>query len=79
MSDQVTADEPSVAELFSRDPLSLTQPDVSRIVAHMRESRQRFIMGNAKAGTPEVKKSAATKKGEALTKQLGLDLSDLGL
>ncbi len=73
------SDEAPIAELFSRDPLGLTKIDISRVVNYMRESRQRFLQGNAKAGTPAVKKSPAAKAGSALADQLKLDLSDLGL
>lgn len=37
--------EPTIAELFSRDPFSLTKLDIDRIIAHMRESRQHFKLG----------------------------------
>jgi septum formation inhibitor-activating ATPase MinD len=72
--------EPTVTELFLRDPLKLSEQDIDQIINNLRDSRARFIQGDAKAGTPEVKKSAAKKKSEALVAQVGeVDLSDLGL
>lgn len=58
------------AELFARDPLSLTKDDISQIVAKFRESRKAFSLGNAKAGSTK----APTKKEKevmALQKKLG--------
>lgn len=40
-----------LAELFSRDPLSLTEPDIRTIIEEMRKSRHAFNAGNAKAGS----------------------------
>lgn len=37
--------EPTIAELFARDPFQLTKLDIDRIIAHMRESRQHFKLG----------------------------------
>jgi len=72
--------EPTVTELFARDPLSLSVQDLDVIIASLRVSRARFIQGDAKAGTPEVKKSSAKKAAEATVAALGdVDLSDLGL
>lgn len=73
-------EETSVAELFSRDPLKLSDRDIGQIVAAMRESRAKFVQGSLSAGKPEAKKSAAQKKGEAVIKAVGeVDLGDLGL
>jgi len=44
-----------IAELFARDPLSLTNEDVRTIVEEMRKSRQQFTLGNAKAGSTKPK------------------------
>lgn len=48
-----------IAELFQRDPLSLTREDRTKIIAHYRENREKFIAGvkapkatTAKAKTP---------------------------
>jgi hypothetical protein len=72
--------EPTVSELFARDPLSLSDQDLNAIIANLRASRQRFIQGDITAGKPEAKKSAAQVKREALAKEVGdIDLSDLGL
>lgn len=37
--------EPTLAELFARDPFTLSKLDIARIIAHMRESRQHFKLG----------------------------------
>jgi hypothetical protein len=68
--------EPTVSELFARDPLSLSSADIDKIIEHMRAGRKRFIQGDLTAGKPEAKKSAAQKKNEALAKEVG-DINDL--
>lgn len=40
-----------ISELFSRDPLSLTRTDISKIIDQMRASRHAFNAGNIKAGS----------------------------
>ena len=50
-----------IAELFERDPMSLSDQDLGEIISHLRASRQRFVLGDAKAGTPESKKKPAAK------------------
>lgn len=40
-----------LAELFSRDPLKLTNADITSIIEEMRKSRHAFNAGNAKAGS----------------------------
>ena len=44
-----------LAALFARDPLSLTQADISTIVDEMRKSRHAFNAGNMKAGSTKPK------------------------
>jgi len=68
--------EPTVSELFARDPLSLSNQDLDTIIASLRASRKRFIQGDITAGKPEAKKSAAQKKREATMKEVG-DIDDL--
>lgn len=76
MSDPATP----IAELFARDPLKLSDQDLDAIIAHLRQSRQRFVAGNLSAGKPEAKKSVTQKAGEAALKITGeLDLGELGL
>ena len=65
-----------MALLFSRDPLKLTDEDITEIIKKFREARVSFKQGNMKAG-----KTTAPKltKAEAEVKASGLDLSiDLG-
>ena len=44
-----------LATLFARDPLSLTQADISTIVDEMRKSRHAFNAGNIRAGNTKPK------------------------
>lgn len=44
-----------LATLFARDPLSLTQMDITTIVEEMRKSRHAFNAGNSKAGNTKPK------------------------
>ena len=75
-----TPDETAVAELFSRDPLALSEQDLDRIIERLRSQRARYVQGNVSAGKPASKKTAAEKKGEAALKTVGdIDLGDLGL
>lgn len=32
----------TIAELFAKDPLTLTKSDIDRIIEHMREARKNF-------------------------------------
>jgi len=56
-----------LATLFARDPLSLTQEDLSTIVVEMRKSRHAFNAGNMKAGSTKPK----TVKQKALSDLAG--------
>jgi hypothetical protein len=51
-----------LSELFARDPLQLTDPDIRTIVEEMRKSRHAFNAGNAKAGSTKPK----TEKQKAI-------------
>jgi hypothetical protein len=53
---------PDLAELFNRDPLQLTDPDIKSIIEEMRKSRHAFNAGNAKAGSTKPK----TEKQKAI-------------
>lgn len=44
-----------LAELFARDPLLLSQQDLTSIIEEMRKSRHAFNAGNAKAGSTKSK------------------------
>lgn len=61
-----------VAELFARDPLSLTEEDLTTIVTEMRKSRHAFNLGNLKAGSTKPKTEKQKKLSELAT---GLDIS----
>lgn len=79
-TEDTTPSDDTIAELFARDPLHHSDQDILAIIKKLRSQRARFVSGNKSAGTPGVKKSAATKKQEAALKVAGqLDLGDLGL
>lgn len=62
-----------IADLFARDPLSLTKENIDSIIGHYREARQKYLLGDGKAGaTPKPKK--ADKPAPT-----NLSLDDLGL
>jgi hypothetical protein len=58
----------SLQELFDRDPLSLTDDDIDRIVAELRAQRSRWEAGQR-----------AGKKAPAQAAPTTLSLEDLGL
>jgi hypothetical protein len=60
-----TARPDSLAELFERDPLNLTDGDIERIVQELRSAREKWII--------------AEKKGKKVAASGTLSLSDLGL
>ncbi len=50
-----------ISELFQRDPLSLTKPDIDAIIAYYREARAKFNLGEKAAGSTKKMKSDAPK------------------
>lgn len=58
-----------IAVLFQKDPLSLTNNDMTAIIAHYREKRAQFIAGGVKGAT-------APKEPKAPKAKI-TDLSDL--
>ena len=68
MSEPATTD---VAELFRRDPLTLTRADIAPMIAELRRARATFNLG-AKAEPKPKAKVAKTALGQ-------IDLSELGL
>jgi hypothetical protein len=59
-----------LAQLFSTDPLSLSDQDLDKIIEYMRKSRHQFNLGDRKAGK--------TKKSPEEAKSLlaALDIKD---
>jgi hypothetical protein len=50
-----------IGELFTRDPLSLTKPDLDLIIARYREARTQFTLGVKAAGATKKIKTDAPK------------------
>lgn len=64
----------TLAEIFAKDPLSLSQSDIEVIIARMREARAQFELG-AKTKVAERNTPAKrAKKAEDLLGQLGLNV-----
>lgn len=65
----------SIHELFTADPLSSTDADITAICEHFRKNRHAFNSGIAGATSSKTreKQEAAEKK----IKELGLDLGDI--
>ena len=57
-----------LSELFDRDPLSLTDQDVSRIITRMREAQAQYELGAKAVVAPREKKP----KAPGILKDLGL-------
>lgn len=74
----MTTEETPIAELFARDPLSLSDQDIDAIIDRLRTQRKRFVLGDKTAGNPKGLKKTA--KEEAASKIVGdIDLGELGL
>jgi hypothetical protein len=65
-----------ISELFARDPLKLTNDDISTIVGHYRTARGNFLIGDKKAGTTPSRKEKKTPVQLDL-KELGINLDDI--
>lgn len=50
-----------IADLFARDPLSLTKPDIEVIVKYYREKRAQFNLGDKTAGATKKMKADGPK------------------
>lgn len=62
-----------IAELFSRDPLSLSDQDLQSIIERFRAARGQFNLGNMKAGSTKPK-TEKEKKLDAIGEKFSLDL-----
>jgi hypothetical protein len=72
----------SLEELFSRDPLHLTDNDVDKITASLRAQRRNWeVKENAPKAPKAPKQTAAQKKVKALDldKKLDISFDDLGI
>jgi hypothetical protein len=68
----MTEQRTDINELFSRDPLNLTDPDIDEIIAAMRERRHLFKAGPAKA--PSAAKTLTNKQQVASKLKIELEL-----
>lgn len=70
-----------IAELFSRDPLDLTDQDLDQIIAKLRASRAAFNSGEKGAGNMKkiAPKKALDPSKPIPTKVTEISLDDLGL
>lgn len=59
-----------INELFSRDPLKLTNEDIDAIILHMREKRAQF---NSGALTPKKKAEPKLTTAQSAALKLNLD------
>lgn len=66
----------SISELFARDPLELTKPDLDRIVAKYRSARELFAAGVKPVREKKAKKSdlALDLIGAAEDPEIDMDL-----
>lgn len=51
--------ENTLAELFARDPFSLSDTDLDDLISHYAEARKTFVKGGAKATGPKPDTSLA--------------------
>jgi len=58
-----------LAELFERDPLKLTDQDITTIIARMREAQAQYELGGL---APKKTPTKRTTKTESILKELGL-------
>ncbi len=64
----------SINEMMEADPLSLVTSDITAIIEHFRSTRITFVTTTKQTkNVPAAKKLA---KGEAMAKELGLDLTE---
>ena len=68
MTEPTVKHKTDINELFSRDPLELTNEDIDEIIAHMRERRVLFN------STPVTKAGAPKKLTAAQSKVQGLNV-----
>lgn len=61
-----------IAELFARDPLSLSKQDIGEIVKYYREKRAQFNLGDKTAGSTKKMKSEPGPKITDVNELLGL-------
>ncbi len=64
-----------IAELFDRDPLSLTTQDLDTIISTLRTQRANYNLGEKAAG----KQPKAKAERKPVSKATSIDLASLGL
>lgn len=63
-----------MTDLFMRDPLDLTDEDISKIIAHYREARATFRAAPSAAKKPAASKKTAAQQKVASSLDIKLDL-----
>jgi hypothetical protein len=71
MTEETQIDTTDINELFNRDPLKLTDPDIGKIIAEYRRKRHLFMA----APTGAKKPAAAPKKTPAQIAASKLDIN----
>lgn len=64
----------TLAEIFAKDPLALTQGDIEAIIARMREARAQFELGAKTKIAERATPAKRAKKAEDLLAQLGMSV-----
>lgn len=66
-----------LAELFARDPLTLTKENIDEVIEYFRGARVRYLEGEKSAGSP--KKMKAEAKPKAKGSMPAIDVGELEL
>lgn len=76
-----TPDQPTIQELFERDPSAYDEDTILLIINELREKRKHWAAGNKSAGNLKKKAPAAPKltKAQEEVKSLGLTAGKLDL
>lgn len=87
MTDSASASAPApslpqietITQLFARDPMTYSKPDFARVVAALRDQRQRLMAAEAQGMKPAIakRKAAAGLDRISGTKGPDVDVADL--
>jgi len=62
-----------LSELFDRDPLSLSDQDIAKVITRMREAQAQYELGARAVVAPKGPKLTKPSKATELLKDLGLE------